>query len=257
MSIGRPFTCYYWKVDRRYTFRAHSHSDRYELIVGLTGELTLAIADRSWKIAPGRILLLSPGTHHGIWKTGSLDTTYFNATFAGSDRLFHELAQRGPLQIPKNCDAFWLRRETRDRVQYLNPASEAWLMGKIYALCAELVLFSNSRSALSEKKVAPGHFGERLQALVESQPDQLHRRKHLAAYFGFTDAGLSMRAKRSTGHPLMKLYDQVKCAQARRFLQRGFSVKATAEACGFANAFHFSRKFKSVFGLRPSQIREE
>lgn len=41
---------------------------------------------------------------------------------------------------------------------------------------------------------------------------------------------------------------------AGRLQQPGAMVKQVAEECGFANQFHFSRVFKSVFGLSPRTL---
>jgi AraC-like DNA-binding protein len=41
---------------------------------------------------------------------------------------------------------------------------------------------------------------------------------------------------------------------AEQLQKPGAMVKQVTEECGFANQFHFSRVFKSVFGLSPSKM---
>ena len=54
-------------------------------------------------------------------------------------------------------------------------------------------------------------------------------------------------------HYLLRL----KMNQAAEWLQQpGALVKQAAERAGFSDAFHFSRAFKSVFGLAPDQFRK-
>jgi transcriptional regulator GlxA family with amidase domain len=34
-----------------------------------------------------------------------------------------------------------------------------------------------------------------------------------------------------------------------------YTIAQVAEMCGFANPFHFSRRFKEAFGQSPSEVR--
>ena len=40
-------------------------------------------------------------------------------------------------------------------------------------------------------------------------------------------------------------------------MHTGLSIKEIAEHCGFANAFHFSRKFKLAYGQSPRLWRSQ
>jgi len=51
--------------------------------------------------------------------------------------------------------------------------------------------------------------------------------------------------------------EAVRLARAATLLQRSnLSVGAIGEACGFANPFHFSRRFRATYGLPPRAYRE-
>lgn len=52
----------------------------------------------------------------------------------------------------------------------------------------------------------------------------------------------------------MTLYYQVKMEEATTLLRRGESVKETAYQMGFANPYHFSRKYKELCGQAPSRV---
>jgi AraC-like DNA-binding protein len=50
----------------------------------------------------------------------------------------------------------------------------------------------------------------------------------------------------------------VKMREARRMLAgEGMRVAEVAERLGFANPFHFSRRFKAFYGVAPSELRAE
>lgn len=47
----------------------------------------------------------------------------------------------------------------------------------------------------------------------------------------------------------------VKMREARRLLRQGARVSEVAQRLGFANAFHFSRRFKDFYHTAPSELR--
>jgi AraC family transcriptional regulator len=51
-------------------------------------------------------------------------------------------------------------------------------------------------------------------------------------------------------------FELVRLARAATLLARSnLSVAAVAEACGFANPYHFSRRFRGTYGQPPGRYR--
>jgi transcriptional regulator GlxA family with amidase domain len=44
---------------------------------------------------------------------------------------------------------------------------------------------------------------------------------------------------------------------ATLLVRSNFSVQEIAELCGFASAFHFSRRFKEAYGQSPRELRQQ
>ena len=57
--------------------------------------------------------------------------------------------------------------------------------------------------------------------------------------------------------PIRYLYQRRLCVAARQLTHTGLSIKEIAEYCGFANEFHFSRKFKETYGKSPRAWRSQ
>jgi AraC-like DNA-binding protein len=55
--------------------------------------------------------------------------------------------------------------------------------------------------------------------------------------------------------PVQYLYEQRLCAAAEKLAHTGLPIKEIAHDCGFANEFHFSRKFKKAYGKNPRAWR--
>ncbi len=71
-------------------------------------------------------------------------------------------------------------------------------------------------------------------------------KEHLCRVFG-----------ESTGHSPMETVRLARLDRAMDLLARSnYSVGQIAEMCGFASAFHFSRRFKDAFGQSPRKLRD-
>jgi AraC-like DNA-binding protein len=97
---------------------------------------------------------------------------------------------------------------------------------------------------------------ERMRAAISSEyvlPLQLG---DLARRAGLSPQHL-LRLCRERGEPtpLEQLYRVRLENSADLLLHTGLSVKEISERCGFANAFHFSRKFRLWSGLPPRDYR--
>lgn len=64
--------------------------------------------------------------------------------------------------------------------------------------------------------------------------------------------------KKNVGIPPNQYIREVRLARARRLLHMSLaSVKEIADICGFASSAHFSRTFRSRFGISPGSIRKK
>lgn len=78
----------------------------------------------------------------------------------------------------------------------------------------------------------------------------------LAAMVSISPSHYFALFKRRTGHAPMDYFTQLRMEEARRLLQTTSSfVKEVAAALGYEDPFYFSRVFKSVQGVAPSEYR--
>ncbi|HTJ31759.1 MAG TPA: helix-turn-helix transcriptional regulator [Dactylosporangium sp.] len=79
----------------------------------------------------------------------------------------------------------------------------------------------------------------------------------MAAAANVSPGHLARIFRRQFGTGPVAAVEAVRLARAAMLLQRSnLSVGAIAEACGFANPFHFSRRFRAAYGLPPRAYRE-
>jgi AraC-like DNA-binding protein len=77
----------------------------------------------------------------------------------------------------------------------------------------------------------------------------------LAAHVGIGKFHLSRRFKAFTGKTVVQVINLMRCTEARRLMEGGLSVSAAAASCGFENLSYFTRTFKSLLGILPSNIK--
>ena len=76
----------------------------------------------------------------------------------------------------------------------------------------------------------------------------------LAAQVCLSESRLSHLFKAEVGIPIQRYLLWYKVMQTSFNIGRGMSLTDAAEAAGFADSAHFSRTFRAMFGITPSQI---
>jgi AraC-like DNA-binding protein len=149
------------------------------------------------------------------------------------------------------------------------------------ALCRYLLWLSSADSGTASARTADvlawlldlfvnGPLGDEADALpehVRRLGDHLHATWRVGPARPLSLAELAAAAQVSPGH-LARLFRQrfgtgpvaavelIRLARAATLLQRsGLTVGAIAEACGFANPFHLSRRFRVAYGVPPRGYR--
>ena len=79
----------------------------------------------------------------------------------------------------------------------------------------------------------------------------------LAAEMGINSCYLTRQFTKKMGCSIRKYLLTVRVANAKNYLNQGYSVKETALLCGFADTANFSKLFKKETGLSPLHWKEE
>lgn len=252
MTLAAPLRVGYHRVDGDYAFRAHAHGDRYEWTAVTRGRLGARVGATEWTLARGWGVLIAPGMRHGYWDagTGRNPAIYFNASFAGTGGYLEVLSRLGPFPLPKGAGRFW-EGTAAHRIWEGRFAPER-VLGFLQA--------NLSAWAETPARVPPPggrasslwHFESRLADLMDEAPGHLHSRMEMARHFGLRPNAFTNRVTRLTGSGPMAIYDRLKMNRACQILHSGKSVSEAAHLLGYANPYHFSRKFLGVVGVRPS-----
>ncbi len=78
----------------------------------------------------------------------------------------------------------------------------------------------------------------------------------IAELLAVSESQLAHQFRRETGSPPGKVYRQLRIERAKQLLIEGLEIPEVSDRMGFENPFHFSRVFKQIAGLPPSQFRK-
>ncbi len=95
---------------------------------------------------------------------------------------------------------------------------------------------------------------EQMQRLVDQAPDQAWKIEELAIALRVSTSTLAHQFKSLTNQTPAQWIREHRVKVATRLLQQGLNVSQVAEQLAFADAFHFSRVFKTVTGRSPSHF---
>ena len=225
-----------------------------EFVARGTGDLRLG--RQKHRLQPGSVFSYGPGIRHEISTDPQAPLTKYFVDFSGNDA--SELLKRSHLRAGSMAQIF-----PPVEIQPLfDELIRNGLRGTRQSprICATL-LEALSQKILESRAPLPG-----LETLA-FETDQ-HCRDHISRHFQRLRSVEQIAAECHLDDTylcrLFKRYDQetpyrflirLKMNHAAERLQSPSAlVKQVAEETGFANQFHFSRTFKSVFGVSPSAL---
>lgn len=241
------------------------------IFFAVSGDGAIFAGETEYKMPAGALLLLPPGMPYFVVPSAT-PTRYAILNF---DYEYNENTKRSPIapsdwddfceneKIPipnftdnaqtediiylKNamplCDAMVdIVREYTRRMVYFEEKCSAQLAALLFEIYRRTGSGSTSFDTRIDEILSyiDGHFSEDIS------------NEKIAEVFCFHKNHISAIIKQATGMPLHKYLIHTRLRHAIDMLDSGEkSVTAIAEACGFFDAAHFSRTFKSAFGCNP------
>jgi len=247
----------------------------YEFVLFLAGEGGFVFDHKSYEFQPHDLFFIPPFVPHRIAVSEGkpCDHIAVHFDFAGeippasrelSSRAPYEVRLPGGLQIPRRVKLMAndiIEREFLDLIE-ARTVHAAWSNLKASA-CLQRVLAALFERASAAKAKASGE-ASRNRARIERALS--HASQHLADPLDSTTlariAGMSLSHfnrlfREWTGYSPLDYLRRQRIALARRLLADvDLSIKEVAARSGFTDPYHFSKAFRQLDGLSPSQFRE-
>ena len=205
-------------------------------------------------LRPGSLLRYGPGTRLHLRCDPAAPMTKYFLCFSGA-RAAARLRRAGlsagrVLALPRLAEV----QETFDQLiregQRHRPTTP-----RVCELLAELLLLRIAELARTQPRGVAGVAEEtfhRCRRLIDEEAPRLRKLEEVAARCGTTAAQVCRLFRRHQGmSPYRYLLRRKMDAAAELLRHSGCLVKEAGERVGFPDAYHFSRRFKAVFGIGP------
>ena len=251
----------------------------WHLYYAIQGGLEIAIRDTDGqgmqilRLGAGDLLILSPQWHHSLRVSDNLPVKLFTMALEISGKRTGELGKLTAALTPSNFQAL------NDIIEYADDIFNITVDTRQYTDTVD------KDTTISVKQILQAKIELLLLELLEHCPDTpdggpaapLMRsqiisrtneelRKHIrdsiriediCASLNISKSYLSNIYKKKTGRSIIAHFNEMKIEEAKKLIAAGnHNITEVAEYLGFSSIHYFSRLFKSVSGLTPSEYEK-
>ena len=273
----KPFVRYarYLNLDADASYRPHIPYDARLFYVS-EGHGRIETEGKIYEMVKGSVMLLNAGVEYHLI-TPECFVSYLAVNF---DYTFAHSHHRVP--IPPQVKSYFRRERILENVRFddvpqLNDAVYVRDMFRVeqrmkqieYEYLRKRIYYEQKTGAIFAEvltdvvRKVKSRIPEEERDATEMILDYIHENyrevvtyKEIGERFGFHPNYISDMVKRNTGMPLHKYLMHVRISRAMEYLEEGtLPIGVIACKCGFHDIYYFSRYFKEVTGVAPTEYR--
>ncbi len=270
IRINRLYSLHYFQFAAGYVFSGESH-DFWEMVYIDRGEADIGADDEIIRLREGQVFFHRPGEFHTIL-AGATGPNIMVMSFDGALSPLRPLAHR--VLTPDVPARTLLRQIIQEGEACFGPVldiSQPRLIPRQGAPFAAVELIETYLTQLLILLVRAGDktpleaglpltedrdgaaLTLRLNTLMREHPDGSLTFEALCRHSGLCSTVLKRRFRRANGMGVMEYYRRLRLEEARRLLREGrYNVSQTAEKLGYSSVNAFSRQFRALLGVTPT-----
>jgi AraC family transcriptional regulator of arabinose operon len=235
--------------------------DQTVLIYCVKGFGWTEVGGNRYKIQPGELLVLPPGTPHTYGAEDSRPWTIFWVHFKGRSSVpllaEMEISKGRPvLWLGENSKLLALFEELLEALEHGYASSQLLYASQILTYLVGLIIWIHHRGSegilTATQKIAQSI------AYMKQHLDQPAAAASFAALANLSESHYRSLFRRQTGYAPVDYYIRLRMHKACQLLDTtNLSVKEIARQVGYKDALYFSHAFKTVIELSPSQYRQQ
>lgn len=239
----------------------HGH-EFYEMVFILQGFTLHSCGGASSILTAGDIFLMPPGTTHAYIATHQ--TWLYNILFLPEALRKCDVPEGAPLySVPTRAKADPVRRQElipilERLMAEADTRGEGWRRMVMAKFSELLVLFERIHALTPHLDTSNAHYRQLMRAmqLIEGSLNRELLLEEVAAAAGMSPGNLTRQFKLVTGLAPMEYARSQRIAKAAELLKDpAQSVSGVAAELGFSDISVFSRLFKQITGMSPSEFR--
>ena len=274
ISISEIVTIHYYEFDKSFVFAGESH-DFWEMVYVDRGRVRVKRDEEELILSQGEIIFHKPNEFHSIraeesspnFFVVSFDTasaamkhfegyhTVLNKTLAPFISSVIREAE-ATYDIPKNDpDLTHLSRKQNAPVggeQLIKTYLE-----QLFVLLLRGMTREAGTSIFPSKERLEGHLVVSMKKMIEERVTDAFRVGDLCAALGYSESYLCRLFREQTGETVAAYAVRVRIGRAKEMIREGrLNFTQIAARLGFQSAHYFSRRFKLITGMSPSEYAE-
>ncbi len=274
INITQIISLHYFEFPKTYLFEGESH-DFWELVYVDRGEVLLTADDKVYTVNKGEMLFHKPGQFHAVESNGRSPCNLIVICFVSKSPSMHffedkifllddrkrallsQIMAEGKNSFDSPLDDPGLKKLTRRREspfgaeQLLKLSLESLL---IHFVRGDSMISRKERLTASMRDTQEDRLAKAALSYLE---ENLHGSVTLDEAAGRLHVGksyLKRLFRERTGGSLIDTFIRMKIEEAKRLIrEESYNVTQIAELLGFSSVHYFSRSFKRVTGMTPSE----
>lgn len=233
----------------------------HELIFITGGKGMITVDRKRYQVNEGMLVYICPDQLHSIENNADVPICFFSVHFDFAQVTFNEsswsingMVEKLPLNSLQQLKDYYYIEDTFKKMV------ETWqakLPGYEFAaktLLQQLLLAIVQNIRKQNQNYATSTKVERVIQYIHQNSNHKVTLAELAAMVQLSPTYLSRVFKDITGYSLTEFLNRIKVDKAKELMSEGnMKVKEVAEAVGFNDEFYFSRIFKRIEGISPSE----
>lgn len=273
ISISEIVTLHYYEFDKSFVFSGESH-DFWEMVYVDRGQVLVKRDEEELILSQGEIIFHKPSEFHAIraydsspnffvvsFDTASAAMKHFEGYHTVLDKTLTPFLSsvireaEATYEIPKNDpDLTHLSRKANA------PVGGEQLIKTYLEQLFVLLLRGMTRAAgtgiFPNKARMEGHLVVAMKALIEERVTGEFRVGELCAHLGYSESYLCKLFREQTGETVAAYAVQKRIARAKEMIREGrYNFSQISDALGFDTPQYFSRVFKRVTRMTPSEFK--